>query len=212
MEIHPFLPGLLLALAVWLLPLAVRLLPDRFLSSITERVPQSKTWAPWIRSAGLPYLGLLFGWISSRDFGLSGHTAAEWILGAAAAVVLGIILGWFSIRFSIGFGWGVVCDEARWTLFRAAAWPWTGFLAPAVGAAFLAACAEFAWGRRFRGEKLTDEIGFLFLLHAAASAVLFLLVHNFFLALLFYLTAMLFSTPDIRQRFSETVEKLRFKK
>jgi hypothetical protein len=204
----PFLPGLLLALAAWILPLAVYLLPGRIVSAAADRAPWLKAWAPWAHGAGFPYFGLLLGWISARDYGLVGHTAAEWVLGGAAAVVLGVILGWMSIRFSMGFGWGVIRDETRWTLYRAAAWPWTGFLFLSVLAAFFAACLEFAWGGKFRGEKPTDEAGLLFLLHAAASALLFLLAHNLFLAMLMYLTAVVFSTPDIRLHGREMIHRI----
>jgi hypothetical protein len=203
MFMKPFLPGLILALAVWILPLAVRLFPARIATGITERVPQLSGWAPWIGSIGLPYLGLMMGWISSRDFGLTGHSAAEWIIGAAAAAGLGILLGRVSARVSTALGWGVVGDEARWTLFRAAAWPLVGYLPLAVAAALAAACAEFAWGRKLGREKLVDEVGLLFLVHATGSSVLFLLAHNFFLAMLFYLTAVIAATPDIRSRFNE---------
>ena len=207
----PFLPGLILALAVWILSLAVRFLPGRILSAIAGRAPWLPGWGPWIRSVLLPYIGLLAGWISSRDFGLGGHTPVEWLIGAAAAVVLGIILGKMSIRFSAAFGWGVVGDEARWTLYRAAVWPWAGFLPLAVAAAFAAAFAEFAWERKLGGEKLFDEVGWLFLVHAACSAVLFLLAHNFFLAMLMYLTAVITSTPDIRFRIKTLLDKIKKK-
>jgi hypothetical protein len=205
----PFLPGLILALVVWILSLTVRYLPGRILSAIAGRAPWLPGWTPWIRSVLLPYIGLLAGWISSRDFGLVGHTPVEWLIGAAAAVVLGIILGRMSIRFSAAFGWGVVGDEVRWTLYRAAAWPWAGFLPLAIAAALVAACAEFAWERKLGGEKLFDEVGGLFLAHAACSAALFLLAHNFFLAMLMYLTAVIASTPDIRLRVTELWARLR---
>ncbi|MGB7539286.1 MAG: hypothetical protein WBM17_12180 [Anaerolineales bacterium] len=206
---NPFLPGLILALAVWILPLAVRLIPARSFSGMPSRVPQLSEWAPWINSVGLPYFGLMFGWISSRDFGLTGHTATEWILGAAAAVILGIFLGRVSVRVSIALGWGVVCDEARWTLFRAAAWPWVAHLPLAVAAALIAACAEFALGRKLGGEKLFDEVGLLFLVHTAGSSVLFLLAHNFFLAMVLYLTAVLASTPDLWLRIREMLAQFK---
>jgi hypothetical protein len=212
MALSPFLPGLILALAVWTLPLAVRLIPGRILSGFLPRFPWLPTWAPWIRSIGLPFLGLLLGWISSRDFGLTGHTPAEWLIGAAAAVAVGILLGRMSVRLSAALGWGVVCDEARWTLYRAAAWPWVGYLPLAVAAALLAAWAEFAWGRKLGGEKLFDEVGILFLVHAACSAVLFLLAHNFFLAMLFYLTAVFASTPDLQLRFQAILDQIGKKK
>jgi hypothetical protein len=203
MFLNPFLPGLILALAVWILPLAVRLIPARILSGASSRLPRLSGWAPWLRGAALPYLALLLGWISSRDFGLTGHTPAEWLLGTAAAVILGIFLGRVSARYSILLGWGVVCDEARWTLYRAAAWPWVTHLPLAVASALVAAWAEFAVGRKLGGEKVFDAVGMLFLMHAAGSAALFLLAHNFFLAMLFYLTAVIASTPDIRSRLFE---------
>ncbi|MBN2085871.1 MAG: hypothetical protein JW748_11675 [Anaerolineales bacterium] len=207
MATNPFLPGLILALAAWILPLAVRLLPARILSGVHSRVPILAEWTPWIRSIGLPYLGLLLGWLSSRDFGLTGHTAPEWIIGAAAAIVLGILLGRVCLRLSIGIGWGVIGDEARWTLYRAAVWPWVTYLPLAVAAALLATCAEFALARKFGGEKVIDEVGMLFLAHAAGSAVLFLLAHNFFLAMLFYLTAKIASSPDIQLSLRTILEK-----
>jgi hypothetical protein len=205
----PFFPGLILALAVWILPLAVRLLPGRIRSRICSRIPPLPRWAPWIHSAALPYLGLLLGWISSRDYGLSSHSLAEWILGTSAAIILGIILGRMSIRLSVGLGLGVVCDEARWTLYRAAVWPWVTYLPLAVAAALVAAWSEFALGRKLGGEKLFDEVGFLFLVHAGCSAALFLLAHNFFLAMLLYLTAAMVSTPDIRPRFIQILNRFR---
>jgi hypothetical protein len=206
---NPFLPGLILALAVWILPPAVRLIPARIGSVISGRVPRFSDWAPWIRSVALPYLGLLLGWISSRDFGLTGHTAAEWIIGIAAAAGLGILLGRISARLSIGLGWGVIGDETRWTLFRAAAWPWVGYLPLAVAAGLLAAMAEFALGCKLGGEKVFGEVGLLFLVHAGCSAVLFLLAHNFFLAMLFYLTAVLASTPDLWLLITERVNQFK---
>jgi hypothetical protein len=211
MPINPFLPGLILALAVWILPLSIRLLPARMTTQISERIPQLPGWAPWIRSIALPYLGLLLGWISSRDFGLTGQTAVEWIVGIVAAAGLGILLGWMSMRLSIGLGWGVIGDEARWTLYRAAAWPFLGYLPLAVAAGLIAGAAEFALGRKFAGEGQLDEVGLLFLVHAACSAVLFLLAHNFFLAMLFYLAAALASKPDFRLKFSEVLIQIRRK-
>ena len=211
MSANPFLPGLILALAVWILPLAVRLLPARILSAAHSRIPALSDWAPWIRSAGLPYLGLLFGWLSSRDSGLTGHTPLEWIIGIAAAIILGILLGRVCLRLSIGIGWGVIGDETRWTLYRAAVWPWVTHLPLAVAAALLAAWAEFAFERKLGGEKVFDEVGILFLAHAAGSAALFLLAHNFFLAMVFYLAAAITSTADFRLRVNEVLYHFRKK-
>jgi hypothetical protein len=192
-----FLPGLILALITWILPLAIRLLPGRILSPVLLRAPWLPSLAPWIQSIALPYLGLLLGWISSRDFGLGGHTLAEWLIGAAAAVVLGAVLGRLSIHFSSGRGWGDVRDEARWTLFRAAAWPWVGHLSIAVAAGMLASLAEYAWERRSDGKGFFHANGIIYLIRMAGSAILFLLVHNFFLAMVFYLTAWVASRPEL---------------
>jgi hypothetical protein len=208
MEISPFLPGLILALAAWILPPALRMFPEGFLTRLAEWAPWLPAWAPWIRSVGLAYAGLIAGWISTRDYGLTGHTPAEWFLGAAAAVALGILLGRASVRVSIGLGWGIVGDEARWTLYRAAAWPWIG-LPAAVAAALAAAAAEFAWGRKSTGGKLFDEVGIVFLVHAAGSALLFLLAHNFFLAMLFYAAAAVAAAPDLLKQFTGAIEKVR---
>lgn len=207
----PFLPGLILALAAWILPLAVRFCPQPILSPVIARVPRLPGLAPWIHSIALPYLGLLMGWIAGRDYGLSGHTLAEWIVGSVAAVLLGIILGRASVRFSPPRGWGDVRDEARWSLFRAAAWPWVGYLPIAVAAGWLASLAEFAWDRRPGGENFFGAQGIAFLIRTTGSAILFLLAHNFYLSMLYYLTAVLASTPDIRSRFYEALDRLRKK-
>jgi hypothetical protein len=201
----PFLPGLLLALAVWILPLLLRFLPRRLRSPVEQHAPWLPGLAPWILSAALPYLGLLLGWIAGRDYGLGGHTPVEWILGLVAAVVLGILLGGISSRLSIGLGWGVVGDEARWTLYRAAAWPWAGFLLIAVAAGWLAALAEYAWGCGFQREKVFGERGLVFLLRVSGSSGLFLLTHNFFLAMLYYLAAATAASPDSRSRIKNAL-------
>jgi hypothetical protein len=204
----PFLPGLLLALAVWILPLLLRFLPRRLRSPVEQHAPWLPGLAPWILSAALPYLGLLLGWIAGRDYGLGGHTPVEWILGLVAAVVLGILLGGISSRLSIGLGWGVVGDEARWTLYRAAAWPWAGFLLIAVAAGWLAALAEYAWGCGFQREKVFGERGLVFLLRVSGSSGLFLLTHNFFLAMLYYLAAATAASPDSRSRIKNALGRI----
>jgi hypothetical protein len=209
MQISPFLPGLILALTAWILPPAIRLLQQPILSEVGRRASWLPGLAPWLHSIAPPYLGLVLGWISGRDAGLSGQTPAEWILGAAAAILLGLPLGRLSVRFGSPRGWKDVRDEARWSLYRAAVWPLAGILPLAVAAAFAAACAEFVWGRKFGGEKVFDEAGGLFLVHALCSAALFLLAHNIFLAMLMYLTAVITSTPDIRLRLTEMVHQIR---
>jgi hypothetical protein len=204
----PFLPGLLLALAVWILPLLLQFRPRRLRLPVEQRVPWLPGLAPWIHSAALPYLGLLLGWIAGRDYGLGGHTPAEWALGAAAAVGLGILLGILSARLSVPRDWGDGRDEARWTLYRAAAWPWAGFLSIAVAAGWLAALAEYAWGCGFQREKVFSERGLVFLLRVSGSSGLFLLTHNFFLAMLYYLAAATAASPDSRSRIKNALGRI----
>ena len=196
----PFLPGLILALAVWIIPLAFRILPARFVSPIVERFPWISALAPWIHSLGLPYAGLLVGWISSRDFGLTGQTLAQWGIGAAAAILLGLLLGRVSVRFSSARDWGDVRDEARWALYRAASWPWLGYLSFAVGVGLLAALAEFAAGRRKENGEFSPAVSIPFLVRTLGSSALFLLGHNFFLAMLYYLVAYSASLPELYKR------------
>jgi len=196
MRIIPFLPGLILALATWILPFAVRLFPAHVRALLGERARWLPGLAPWIHSIALPYLGLLCGWIASRDYGLGGHTLPEWGIGAAAAILLGVLLGRASIRFSSNRDWEDVRDEARWTFYRAAVWPWVGYLSLAVGAGVVASLAEYAWERRPEGEKLLGARGIAFLIRSSGSALLFLLTHNFFLAMLYYLVAYVASGPE----------------
>jgi hypothetical protein len=208
MRISPFLPGLILALAVWILPLALRLLPEQILSPLVRRAPRLPEWVPWIHSIALPYLGLLCGWVSSRDSGLTGHTPLEWAAGVVGALALGALLGRISARYSSRRGWGDVRDETRWTLYRAAVWPLAGFLLAAVGAGLLASLAEYAWRRRPGGERPEGEAGLLFLLRAGSSAALFALAHNFLLAMLFYSAAYAASQPGFREWIKDLPNKL----
>jgi hypothetical protein len=200
MTLQPFLPGLILALIAWILTAAARPLSLRLAAPLADRAPLVAELSPWAHSIGLPYLSLLLGWISSRDCGLTGHTPAEWIVGALAAVALGLLLGWISLRYSTSLGWGDVRDEARWTLYRAAAWPLAGFLSLAVAAALAAACAEFALDRRWKGGSFSRPEWIPFLVRAGGSAALFLLAHNFFLAMVIYIVACIASQPGILQR------------
>jgi hypothetical protein len=200
MTLQPFLPGLILALAAWILTAAARPLAPRLAPLFADHAPLAAGLAPWARDLGLPYLGLLLGWISSRDFGLTGHTAEEWIAGALAAALLGLLLGRFSLRYSSSLGWGDLRDEARWTLYRAAVWPLAGYLPLAVVAALAAACAELALDRRWKGGGFPRTEWIPFIVRAAGSAALFLLAHNFFLAMVLFLVAFLFSQPEVCSR------------
>jgi hypothetical protein len=216
MENSPFLPGLVLALTVWILPLFVRFLPARLVTPLTDRFPWTSDLAPWINSLGLPYVGLLLGWISSRDSGLTGQTGLEWALGAAAAILLGLILAWASVRFSNPRGWGDVRDEACWSLYRAAAWPLVSFLPYAVIAGLLASLIEFALGKGKGAAGFSRATVIPFLVRTVGSGALFLLAHNFFLAMLYYLTSVAASAPWFRERignistrFAKRLEKNR---
>ncbi len=198
MEKSAFLPGLILALAVWILPLLVRFLPTPFVSPILKRFPRINDFAPWIYNLGGPYAGLLLGWISSRDFGLTGQSGLEWMLGAAASILIGLILAWVSVRFADPRGWNDGRDEARWCLYRAAAWPWLNFLSFAVVAALIASLIEFAVGRRKDQAEFSLTAVIPFLVRTTGSSVLFLLAHNFFLAMLYYLMAFIAARPEFQ--------------
>jgi hypothetical protein len=204
----PFLPGLILALAVWIIPLLFRILPARFVSPIANRFPWTSDLAPWIHSLGLPYAGLLVGWISSRDYGLTGQTGLEWVLGAAAAILLGLLLAWVSLRFANPRGWGDVRDEARWSLYRAVIWPWVGYLSYAVIAALAASLVEYAFLKRKEAPVFSRANVIPYLIRTAGSGTLFLLAHNFFLAMTLYLTAFLASTPQFRDWIGGTAARV----
>jgi hypothetical protein len=200
MGMSPFLPGLILSLAVWIIPLLFQILPARSVSPVARRFPWISDWTPWIHSLGLPYAGLLLGWISARDYGLTGQTIGEWALGAAAAILLGLILAWISARFSNPRGGEDVRDEARWSLYRAAAWPWLNFLSYAVAVGLLASLTEYALNRRTEGKRFSLPAAIPFLVRTAGSGALFLLAHNFFLALLYYFIAYSASLPGFYKR------------
>jgi len=195
-----FLPGLILALAVWIIPLLFRILPAPWIAPVVQRFPRISDWAPWIHSLGLPYAGVVAGWIAARDYGLTGQTLAEWGIGAVAAILLGLFLGWVSVRFTSAREWGDVRDEARWSLYRAAAWPWLGFLSYAVAVGLLASLVEYAFLGRRDANRLSLPAAIPFLVRSAGSSLLFLLAHNFFLAMLYYLTAYIATKPEFAAR------------
>jgi hypothetical protein len=196
MNVTPFLPGLILALAVWIIPLPIRLIPERLDASFAKRFPWTGELAPWIHSLGLPYVGLILGWVSARDYGLTGQTILEWALGAAAAILLGLILAWVSVRYADPRGWNDARAEARWCLYRAAAWPLVNFLSVAVMIGLLAAMVEFAQGRWKINAGFSRTTAIPFLVRSVGSGTLFLLAHNFFLAMAYSLIAFIASKQE----------------
>jgi hypothetical protein len=183
MSLLPFLPGLLFAIAAWIWPVFARIVPSRITGPLAKRAPWLPPLAPWIRSAAIPYLAVVLGWISARDYGLSGHTLPEWIVGALLALVFGALLGWTAARFSSPPSEEKLLDEARWILYRAACWPLVGSLALAVSAGLLATLGEFGVAHLLKRERISWNKAAPFLLRAGCSALLFLAAHNFFLAL-----------------------------
>jgi hypothetical protein len=198
MNYWPFLPGLILALAVWIIPFLFRILPANIFQPTAARYPWISALAPWIHSLGLPYLGLLLGWISSRDYGLTGQTLAEWGFAAAAAVLLGFLLAWVSARFMDPRGGEDVRAEARWCLYRAAAWPWVNYLSIAVAVGLIAALAEYALKGSPERTRLSLPAAVPFLVRTVGSGALFLLAHNFYLAMVYYLIAFVASKPGFQ--------------
>jgi hypothetical protein len=198
MDTSPFLPGLVLALTVWVVPCISRFLPERLLSPIAQRWPAALYLAAWIWSFGAAYAGLLIGWISARDFGLTGQTLPEWALGAAAAILLGLALAWVSVRYSDSRSWGDVRGEARWSLYRGAIWPLVNFLPIAVAAGLLASIAEFFLWSKKSDDGFAKAAAVPFAARTVGSAALFLLAHNFTLAMVYYLTAYVATMPEVR--------------
>jgi hypothetical protein len=204
---EPFLPGLIFAAAAWIVSLLYRLAPEKLIARALARAEFLRDWSPWIYSIGLPYLALLLGWISARDYGLTGQTLLEWLLGIVLAAVLGALLGRVSARLAETRGWSDVRAETRWTLYRAAAGPWTGNLPAAVGVGLAAAAGEYLWRKRPAGEPLFPMQGIVFLVRAGGSGLLFLLAHNFFAAMLFYFLAALTAREDVWARVAALVRK-----
>jgi hypothetical protein len=184
MPISAALPGLLLAALAIAGPLWIRLPTP---ASVTQ-IGWFRGALPWLRSAGLLYLAIVAGWVSMRDAGLLGQTAEEWLAGGAVALILGAAGGVLAIRFRQEAPITVwIQDETRWTLYRAVAWPLAGFLPLAVPAAWLVAALE-AWEEcRLAGKSWNWKTAAPWLVRTVASAVLFTVAHNLYLAAGMYL-------------------------
>jgi hypothetical protein len=183
----PFLPALLFAFAALLWPAAAHVLPARWKETIAARAPWVPRAAPWVRSAGLPYLALLTGFVSAQDFGLMGGAWWEWLAGIALALVLGFLLGGcLASRTDPPPVEAQLLDEARWTLYRAVCWPLMGNVILAVLAGLLAGLLERGLDILRKRETFAWKGKTPFFLRIASSALLFLAAHNFLLALGMY--------------------------
>jgi hypothetical protein len=171
-------PGLLLAGFALFGPLWIRISLLK-----TGQADWLERMLPWVRSAGLLYLAVVFGWVSMRDAGLTGQSTAEWLAGAGAAIALGAAGGWLSMRkgHPVSFErW--IQDETRWALYRAVAWALMMFLPLAVPAAWLVAVFE-AWLECILARKRwTWNIVAPWIMRSALSGAFFILFHNIWLA------------------------------
>jgi hypothetical protein len=187
MTIAPFLPGLTFLFAAWIWPVIARLIPVAAAAPLARRAPWLASAAPWIRSALIPYLAIILGWISVRDFGLIGQTAVEWIAGAIFALGLGILLGrWLASRSMSPAAEGMVQDETRWILYRAALWPLAGSLWMAVLGGLVLMLGEFFLGHLLRRERPSPAVTAPYLMRAFCSSFLFFVAHNYFLSIFMY--------------------------
>jgi hypothetical protein len=186
MPILVALPGLVLALIAFTGPLWMRL-PIYPAHKNFEWLPKSM---PWLRSAGLLYVAVVFGWVSMRDAGILGQTAEEWLAGALFALVCGGVGGWLSKRYAVEMplaNW--VQDEIRWTFYRAVVWPVVVLLPVAVPVALIVAFLEWRLEEALLGHAWDWNQTAPWLVRAVFSSLLFLLAHNLWLALAMYLAA-----------------------
>jgi hypothetical protein len=192
----PFLPAILFALAAFLWPAVARFLPPRWMEPLTTRAPWLPKAAPWLRSAALPYFAVILGFLAARDFGLMGGTWLEWLAGGGLAIGLGILLGGcLASRTNPPSAETQLLDEARWTLYRAVCWPLVGSLALAVGAGLLIGLAEFGLEFLLRRKTFLWRESTPFFLRIASSSLLFLVAHNFYLAMILYIMAQIARHP-----------------
>lgn len=110
----------------------------------------------WIGSVGLPYLALLSGAVSVRDYGLVLAGVSSWIPRVLVSLLLGLALALalFSMHFPGGESSLQILEEPRWALYRALAWAWGGSLGLALVAAVAAAVLERILERVIRGGRL----------------------------------------------------------
>jgi hypothetical protein len=191
-----FLPGLLFAFAAWIWPVFSLFFPARWTAALAARAPWLPPFAPWIRGAALPYLAVVGGWVSARDFGLSGQTPLEWILGALLSLVLGALLGAAAARLPQPAPEKQLTAEMRWILYRAACWPLVGYLIVAVAVGLLAVLGEFGVALLCKRERPTWHNAAPFLLRIGCSALLFLVAHNLFLSLAMYVVEIAVRHPS----------------
>lgn len=151
-----------------------------------RRAPALKRAAPlvpWIDGLLLPFVALMRGAVTPREFGLSGHAGREWLIGSLFAGAL-VVAGAAALRRRT-YGWehldpvDAALDEGRWGLYRAAGVAWTSGRLPgaAIGLAL-------AWVEGFLrrggpvGPRAWAKANPLRLLRPAASFLLFVVTGN----------------------------------
>lgn len=139
----------------------------------------------WLRSVGLPYLALLSGAISVRDYGLNLGGSFSQAAQVLLALLLGLILALGSVRFAADGEGLPVLEEPRWALYRALGWAWGGSLGLALAGAIVGAFLErlLEWvGRRGSLQVTLQDRGWL--IRVIYSNALFGLTTSFWLLLL----------------------------
>lgn len=141
--------------------------------------------ASWLGSVGVPYLALLSGAVSFRDYGLDLGGPSSWIPDAVVALLLALVLALVSIRFPAGEDGLTILEEPRWALYRALGWAWTGSLGVGIAVAVAGAILEQLLERIRRGGRFQvtfQDRGWLF--RVTYSNLVFGLTTSFWLILL----------------------------
>ncbi len=141
--------------------------------------------ASWLGSVGLPYLALLSGAVSVRDYGLNLGEPSSWIPYTVVALLLGLLLALVSIRFPGGEERLTILEEPRWALYRALGWAWTGSLGLALAVAVAGAVLERLLERiRRQGSLQVTSLDRGWLFRVIYSNLVFGLTTSFWLILL----------------------------
>jgi hypothetical protein len=170
-------------------PAAMAAIWPRWKPRLGDAAQPLEQLAPWLHGLGPAYLALITGAILSRDAGLRGHDRVAWLAGAAAAVlILGGVLALVR-RPAAQLPWPdplqSLCDEPRWTLYRAAGALWFGSHALGVAAGLGWAVLEWALTHRSRLRQVRQHPEAAeALLRLASSALIFLATRNFWLTCL----------------------------
>ena len=159
----------------------------RFSSSHPSAAAALPPLAPWLHGVAIPYLALLAGSVSGRDFGLYALPEPSWSYGLPA-ISLGLLAvalvrrRWRNPEADDLDPWTRWLDEPRWALYRATGGLLLDSLAygTALGIA-VAACEWCLAGLAARRRPPLSTAGLDPLIRALTSGALFLITGNFWL-------------------------------